>query len=85
MAPVMDAQTTGAQLSRLFGHIKRYAPFSEMDPAAQMSLVERAVAQGASSLTPAERQIIEDSQANRMEELRRLDVTWDSVTQQRID
>ena len=85
MATLLRPDLPTQQLSRVFGHIKDDAPYADLDNATQIALVDRAMSQGVASLTPSERQMIEDTNTNRLKRLRRGGVTYDMLTQQRID
>ena len=73
------------QLSRVFGHLKDDPPYADLPEHTKAALLSRALSGGVVSLTPAEHQIIEDSNVNRLRRLRRGGVTVDPLTQQRLD
>jgi hypothetical protein len=69
----------------MFGHLKHDAPYADLDAATQIALVDRVMSQGDASVTPSERQMIEDTNTNRLKRLRRGGANYDTLTQQRID
>ena len=84
MATLLRPDLPTQQLSRVFGHLKDDAPY-DLDDATRTALVDRAMSQGVASLTPSERQMIEDTNTNRLKRLRRGGANYDTLTQQRID
>ena len=85
MATLLRPALPTAPLSRGFGPLKHDAPYADLDDATQTALVDRAMSQGVASLTPSERQMIEDTNTNRLKRLRRGGATYDMLNQQRID
>ena len=85
MATLLRPDLPTPQLSRMFGHLKHDAPYADLDAATQIALVDRVMSQGVASFTPSERQMIEDTNTNRLKRLRRGGANYDTLTQQRID